>query len=617
MKTPVKWIVLLLLPMVLAGNDEEIEAKKKQIADYEKFLVQPLQKELVQLREKLAGVEAELDLVMSDIKTVQDRQVKYEQALRGKESKLQAARGRLPELMLKIPVQLTKRHKYDPGPRTKWLDTKDWWRRKRNEWMHNGFGMLRARGLNKADRKQFMAAYKQAQAERDQLAASINQSLSEKGIPLQSRSGRAAKVKGLKNIEGLVWDLEQRRHELEIERASIKADIYAREHSLQGYLDALAKLKAELEALYAKKIAEREKAGKTAPARPEGCVDFLVDMQIPTPRGAFDIPVTFDVHGSYNPAHAVRYARVNLMDPAAASYKALFGKRPGEAADSTLQRFTRLGEALEALKSAGYSTDFKQGAIRHVPAVVLYRIDIPGHPARYWLSRPAGKWGVSLGGFSIRGLSPGKHEVRIRAVTQYGERVEAKRTMLARRKVKADIGTARSQLANMAGILEKGFSAPDANSRIYALNNGFRTLQRSVAAVAESPGCTDGDLHGVIDLEARVLADLIANNPFWDKGWGSPYRAMAYFHDLCVFTCTEQAYQKLSSVAAAARAFAAAQGGDTYASHADHLTKGMADISLAMGKHYRAVADLLKIRKSQAEPWPSTQQLDELFRLLR
>ena len=411
---------------------------------------------------------------------------------------------------------------------------------------------------------------------------------------------------------------EQRRHELEIERASIKADIYARERSLKSYLEKLAKLKAELEALYARKSAEQEESAKLSPtARPEGCIDFLMDMQVPTPRGAFEIPVELEAHGSYDPTNAVRYARIDLGDPAAASYMALFGNRPDETIDSSLERFTRLGEALMDLRKEGHRSDFKQGAIRHVPAVVLYRIDVKGRPTRYWLSHPETRWGVSLGCFSIAGLSMGKHEICIRAATQYGERVEARRTLLVRRFRKGNIAAARTELATMVGLFEKGFSAPDPKARIYALVSGLRNLQRPIAAVAESAGCTLADLHGVLDVEARALAVLINANPFWSQGWASPYKAMDWFHSHCTFTCTEHAYQQLSSVAAAARVFAAGQGKDSYAHHADSLTKGMADISLALGKHSRAIADLMKVKVSRESWWPSPQQLSDLFRTLR
>lgn len=621
MKIPLTLAVLLLLPLNGVGADEEIEAKKRQIAEYERVLVQPLEKELVSLRARLSEVQAEWDGIAADIKTVKERQEKYQQALMEKEGNVRTARNRLPELLLEVPVHLTKRHKHDPWLRTKWLDAKDWWRRKRQEWMQNGFGMLRAaglsRGMNAAKSKELMAAYKKALEERDLLAESINRRLNETGIPLQSRPGRSAKVKGLKNIEVLLWDLEQRQYEMEIERASIKADIYAREQSLKGYLEELAKLKAELEALYAKKIAEQESERRRPPARPEGCIDFLIDMQVPTPRGAFEIPVELEVYGSYNPTTAVRYARINLRDPAAAGYAALFGGRPGETIDSSLERFTSIGEALTALRNEGHRNDFKQGAIRHVPAVVLYRIDVTGRPARYWLSHPEARWYETLGRFSIAGLPLGTHVARIRAATQYGERVEAKRTLLVRRVRKAGIAAARTELAAMISLCEQAFAVPDPQARIYALISGLQNLQRPIAAVAESAGCGPADLDGALDVEARALAVLINQNPFWKQAWAHPREAMERFRAHCTFICTEEAYRRLSTVAEAARAFAADQGGDDYARSADSLTKGMADISLALGKHSRAIVDLMKVKVS-GDAWrPSPKQLDDLFRALR
>jgi len=621
MKIPLTLVVLLLLPLTVEGGDEEIEAKKRQIAEYERVLVQPLNKELISLRARLSGVQAELDWIAADIKTVKERQEKYQQALVEKERNVRTARSRLPDLLLEVPVQLTKRHEHDPWLRTKWLDAKDWWRRKRQEWMQNGFGMLRAAGMNRgmsaANRKELMTAYKKALAERDRLAESINQRLSETGITLQSRSGRTAKVKGLKNIEVLLWDLEQRRHEMEIERASIQADIYAREQSLKGYLEELAKLKAELEALYAKKIAELESDRRRPPARPEGCIDFLTDMQVPTPRGAFEIPVELEIFGSYDPTTAVRYARINLRDPAAAAYVDLFGGRPGETIDSSLERFTRIGEALMALRNEGYRNGFKQGAIRHVPAVVLYRIDVTGRPARYWLSHPEARWEETLGRFSIAGLPLGTHVARIRAATQYGERVEAKRTLLVRRFGKADIAAARTELAAMIRLCEQAFTVPDPQARIYALISGLRNLQRPIAAVAESAEYKPADLNGALDVEARALAVLINANPYWKQGWASPRKAMEWFRAHCMFIGTEEAYRRLSSLAEAARAFAADQGGHVYARSADNLTKGMADISLALGNHSRAIVDLMKVKVSVGAWRPSPQQLDDLFRALR
>ncbi|HDP94527.1 MAG TPA: hypothetical protein ENN40_04095 [Candidatus Aminicenantes bacterium] len=614
-------LILFFLPLTLAGGDEKIEALKRRITDYEQLLIQPIKKELATLRARFTEVQAELDRIAADIEAVKEIQAKYRQALLEKKHKVELARSRLPELLLKRPVQLTKRDKYDPWLRRKWLDAKDWWRRKSYEWAQNGFGIIRAavvkRGMSESTRKELMAAYKQALAERDRLNVTINQRLNETGIPLQSRSGQAIKVKGMKNIEVLIWELQQRQHELEIERASIKADIYAREHSLKSYLEELAKLKAELESLYAKKLAEQESARKRPPPRPEGGIDFLLDMQVPTPRGAFEIPVVLEVFGSYDPTTAVRYARINLRDPAAATYVTLFGKRPKETIESSMDRFTRLGEALTALRSEGHRNDFKSGAIRHVPAVVLYRIDMAGRPTRYWMTHPEARWNTTLGRFAIAGLAPGKHVVHIQAVTQSGERLEAKRTLLVRQFRKVAIAAARTELATMIRRCEQAFAIPDPKARIYALINGLQNLQRPIAAVAESAGCKPQDLYGALDVEARALAVLINANPFWKQGWASPRKAMEWFRSLCTFTCTEKAYRHLSSVAAAARAFAGSQGNEAYTRHADSLSKGMADISLALGKHSRTIADLMKVKVSRESWWPSPLQLKELFSALK
>lgn len=614
-------LILFILPLTLAGGDKEIEALKRRISDYERVLIQPVKKELASLHARLAVVQAELDRTAADIMAVKEIQAKYQQALLEKEHKVELTRSRLPQLLLKIPVQMTRRDKYDPWLRRKWLDATDWWRRKRHEWTQNGFGIIRAaevnRGMSESTRKELTAAYKNALAERDSLNASINQRLSETGIPLQSRSGQAIKIKGHKNIEASILELEQRQHELEIERASIKADIYAREHSLTGYLKELAKLKAELEALFAKKLAEQEGARKRPPQRPEGNIDFLLDMQIPTPRGAFEIPVELEVSGSYDPTTAIRFARINLRDPTAAAFGALFGKRPEETIDSSLERFTLLGEALKALLNEGYRTDFKSGAIRHVPAIVLYRIDVAGRPTRYWMTHPAARWNTRLGRFAIAGLSPGKHVVHIQAVTQFGERVEAKRTLLVRQFRKVGLSAARTELASMIRQCEQAFAIADPQARIYALISGLQNLQRPIAAVAESPGCKPQDLYGALDVEARALAVLINANPFRKQSWASPRKAMEWFWSHCTFTSTEEAYQHLSSVAATARDFADSQGNEADTRYADSLAKGMADISLALGKHSRAISDLMKIKVSRESWWPSPHQLDELFRLLK